>query len=88
MQIGQRTYNPIKQGHKNLGNRRIGIKNISSLTTGSVSAHTPTGIIHNYSNSADVAREPMKGVEIKSNKSKPIKIEKSRRRSNSGSDFE
>ncbi len=87
MQVGQRTYNPIKVGHKNMGNRRIGVKNFPSMSASSISAHTPNGVIYNYSNSADVAREPMKGVEIKTNKHKAIQIEKSRKRSDSGTDF-
>lgn len=88
MQIGQRTYNAIKMGQKNLGIKRIGIKSGPVVSTNTISAHTPNGNIMNYSNSSDVARTPMKGVEIKTSKSKSIQIEKPRKRSESNSDFE
>jgi hypothetical protein len=49
--------------------------------------HTATGIINNYSNSADVAREPMKGVPIGKSKPKFQQIEKPRPRTNSKDDL-
>ena len=79
-------------GHKTQSRKALGIKNIIGSQLGqkvasvviphalSAVAHTADGIIHNYSNSADVAKEPIKGVPLKTKSmSKPSSIEKHRR---------
>jgi len=83
-------------GHKNLSNYRLGVKSHSTHTLGNktysgnknhqtMGTLSPDGAIHNYSNSAEVAREPMRGVPINTNKptSHSFKIEKPRKQSDS-----
>ena len=67
--------------------RALGHKAINSALPqplAQVVSHTADGIINNYSNSADVAKEPIKGTAYKQSTSRPPQIEKHRRqRSNS-----
>jgi hypothetical protein len=87
-------------GYKNLSNSRMGIKSNATHTLGnksysgfkngqSMGTLTSDGVIHNYSNSAEVAREPMKGVPINTHKttSHSMKIEKPRKRSESKENY-
>ena len=83
-------------GHKNLSNYRLGVKSHSTHTLGnktysgikngrSIGTLSSDGQIHNNSNSAEVAREPMRGVPINTHKttSHSMRIEKPRKQSES-----
>ena len=72
--LGTKTYSSSNQGNKNYGGITKG------FATGS---HTADGIIHNYSNSAEQQREPIKGIQIQSSKKSHLIIEKPRKRSDS-----
>jgi len=87
-------------GHKNLSNLRMGMKSYATHSLGnkqysgiksgqSVGTLTSDGVIHNYSNSAEVAREPMKGVPINTHKttSHSMRIEKPRKRTESKENY-
>jgi hypothetical protein len=86
-------------GHKNLSNYRLGLKSHSTHSLGNkqysgikngqtVGTLSPDGVIHNYSNSPEVAREPMRGVPINTNKtSHTMRIEKPRKQSESKSNY-
>lgn len=86
-------------GHKNLSNYRLGVKSHSTHTLGNktysgnknhqtMGTLSPDGAIHNYSNSSEVAREPMRGVPINTNKTPhSFKIEKPRNRSESKENY-
>lgn len=87
MTIGTKLIKGLHIGVKTVGHHFLGNKtNPLNKAIGGTLAHTATGIINNYSNSSDVAREPMKGVPIGKPKSHFQQIEKPRPRSNSKDD--
>ena len=84
-------------GHKNLSNYRLGLKSHSTHSLGNkqysgikngqtVGTLSPDGVIHNYSNSAEVAKEPMMGVPINTHRKKFIDIEKHKKSHGSKND--
>ena len=89
--LGNKHYSSQKHGDKNYGSHSLGNKNYNTINKSKQSHHSnsPDGPIHNYSNSSESQREPMKGVIIdnKRNIPKPMKIEKSRKRTETNTDF-
>jgi len=86
--LGQKQYTGRRLGEKFYLGKTVGNKfyNSGNNNSSSIVKQTPTGIIHNYSNSSEVAREPMIGVTINSNRKKALDIEKSRKSHGSKND--
>jgi hypothetical protein len=84
MTIGTKLIRGLQVGIKTAGRHYLGNKsNPLTKAIGGALIHSATGIINNYSNSADVAKEPMKGVQIGKPKQRFQQIEKPRPRTNS-----
>lgn len=63
--LGNKRYSNNNFGNKNYGTSNHGNKNYSEFTkSNSVGYHSPDGVIHNYGNSSEAHREPIKGVQI------------------------
>jgi hypothetical protein len=87
--LGQKRYTGRKIGEKFYLGKSIGQKfynGSSSNPINNLVKHTPDGIIHNYSNSNEVAKEPMYGVPINAHRKKFIEIEKSKKSHGSKND--
>jgi hypothetical protein len=87
--LGQKKYTGRKIGEKFYLGKSIGQKfygGASSNPLNNVVKQTPDGIIHNYSNSAEVAKEPMMGVPINTHRKKFIDIEKHKKSHGSKND--
>ena len=72
--LGNKTYSPSSMGNKSYNGISKGFL---------VGSHTADGVIHNYSNSAEQQKEPIKGVHIQSTKKSHLIIEKPKKRSDS-----
>ena len=86
--LGRKTYGGRKLGEKFYLGKSLGEKfyNGSSNPINNLVKHTPDGIIHNYSNSNEVAKEPIIGVAINNNRKKFIDIEKHKKSHGSKND--
>ena len=85
--LGHKNFSQTSLGVKSHSNRQLGNKTYSTISKPgqSVGTHSPDGTIHNYSNSNEVAREPMKGVQINPPKRTGMVIEKPRKQTDSKS---
>ena len=82
--LGTKRYSGNSLGSKTYGSSRHGDKSYGGISKGYLAGtHTADGIIHNYSNSTEQQREPIKGVQIHSSKKSHLVIEKARKRSDS-----
>ena len=87
--LGQKNYTGRKLGEKFYLGKSLGQKfygGASSNPMNNIVKQTPDGLIHNYSNSEEVSREPKMGVPINTHRKKFIDIEKSRKTHGSKND--